>query len=366
MGNSRDFVLKNMSLFFFFLGLFSSSLEFSKAQMVPAVYVLGDSQVDVGNNNYLAVSVAKANFAHNGIDFPTKKPTGRFCNGKNAADLLAEKVGLPSSPPYLSLSKKDASSYIKGVSFASGGAGIFNGTDQVFGQAIPLSKQVENYLAVHKILVQQLGASAAEKHFSKSLFSIVIGSNDLFDYFGSSDLRKKNTPQQFVELMAKTLKVQLKRLYSFGARKFFLSGIPPIGCTPAQRAKNKTYECNEEHNFWSVNYNEGLKAMLKGLKSELHGMKYSYFDIYSVMQKIIQNPSAYGFKEIKAACCGLGELRTEIPCVPISEYCSNRKDHVFWDLYHPTEATARIVVDTLFDGSSKYSFPINVRQLVSA
>ncbi|XWS27818.1 hypothetical protein CRYUN_Cryun25bG0012700 [Craigia yunnanensis] len=365
METCRVFVVKYY-LFFFFLSLFSLSLEFSKAQMVPAVFVFGDSLVDVGNNNYLTVSVAKANFPHNGIDFPNKKPTGRFCNGKNAADLLAEKVGLPSSPPYLSLSNKKNASYVNGVSFASGGAGIFNGTDQVFRQAMPLSKQVENYLAVNNILVQQLGSSAAKNHFSKSIFAIIIGSNDLFDYFGSSDLRKKNTPQQFVDLMANTLKGQLKRLYAFGARKFFLAGIGAIGCSPAERVKNKTQECNEEHNFWSVKYNEALKAMLNGLKSELQGINYSYFDTYSIMQSLIQKPSVYGFNEEKAACCGLGDLKAKVPCVPISTYCSNRKDHVFWDLYHPTEATARILVDTLFDGPSQYSVPMNVRQLVSA
>ncbi|XP_022753924.1 GDSL esterase/lipase At5g55050-like [Durio zibethinus] len=351
--------------FLFFLSLFSLRLELSEAQMVPAVFVFGDSLVDVGNNNHLAVSVAKANFPHNGIDFPTKKPTGRFCNGKNAADFIAEKVGLPSSPPYLSLWKKNNASYVNGVSFASGGAGIFNGTDQFFGQAIPLTKQVENYMAVHKILVQQMGSSAAENHFSKSIFAIIIGSNDLFDYFGSSNLRKKNSPQQFVELMTNTLKGQLKRLYAFGARKFFLAGIGAIGCIPAERAKNKTQECNEERNFWSVKYNELLKAMLNSLKSELQGVNYSYFDTYSIMQNLIQKPSAYGFNEIKAACCGLGDLKAKVPCVPISTYCSNRNDHVFWDLYHPTEATARIFADTLFDGTSQYSVPMNVRQLVS-
>ncbi|KAK8490611.1 hypothetical protein V6N13_134106 [Hibiscus sabdariffa] len=340
--------------------------EFSEAKMVPAVYVLGDSLVDVGNNNHLPVSVAKANFPHNGLDFPTQKPTGRFCNGKNAADLLAEKLGLPSSPPYLSLSKNKNASFQNGVSFASGGAGIFNGTDRVFGQAIPLSNQVNNYLAVHKTLVQQMGSSAAEEHFSKSLFAIVIGSNDLFDYFGSSDLRKKNTPQQFVDLMANTLKGQLKRLYEFGARKFFFAGIGAIGCIPAERVKNKTQECNEERNFWTVKYNDGLKAMLMGLKSELQGISYSYFDTYTIMQNVIRNPSTYGFNEIKAACCGLGDLRAKVPCLPVSEYCSNRNDHVFWDLYHPTEATARIFVDTLFDGSSPVCVPMNVRQLVSA
>ncbi|MBA0550199.1 hypothetical protein Golob_021166 [Gossypium lobatum] len=367
MDGGRGFRVKNFLLFLLFLCLLSLRMEFSRAQMVPAVFVFGDSLVDVGNNNYLPVSIVKADFPHNGIDFPTKKPTGRFSNGKNAADLLAEKLGLPSSPPYLSLLKKaNESSYINGVSFASGGAGIFNGTDQTYGQSIPLLKQVDNYIVVYKSLVQQMGPSGAEKHLSKALFTIVIGSNDMLDYFGSSDLRKKSTPQQFVDLMANTLKGQLKRLYETGARKFVLTGIGVIGCIPAERVKNKTHKCNEECNFWSVKYNEELKAMLKGLKSERQGINYSYFDTYSIMQNVIQKPSSYGFSEIESACCGLGDLRAKVPCVPVSKYCSNRKDHVFWDLYHPTEATARIFVDTLFDGPSQYCIPMNVRQLVSA
>ena len=50
--------------------------------------MFGDSLVDAGNNNYLPFSVAKGNYPHNGIDFPKKKATGRFCNGKNFADVI--------------------------------------------------------------------------------------------------------------------------------------------------------------------------------------------------------------------------------------------------------------------------------------
>lgn len=76
--------------FFFFFTLFCNYLTFSEAALVPAMYVFGDSLVDVGNNNYLNFSAAKANFYPNGIDFPTGKPTGRFCNGKNPADFLGK------------------------------------------------------------------------------------------------------------------------------------------------------------------------------------------------------------------------------------------------------------------------------------
>ncbi|KAJ8754607.1 hypothetical protein K2173_010698 [Erythroxylum novogranatense] len=340
------------------LSLLIVGLQVSVAQMVPAMYVFGDSLVDVGNNNHLPLSAVKANFPHNGIDFPGRKATGRFCNGKNAADVIAEKVGLPSSPPFLSLPSKNASSAITGVNFASGGAGIFNGSDQALKQSLPLTQQVGYY-------EQSVGNVGAQTQLSKSLIVIVIGSNDLFGYSGSSKLQKSTTPQQYVDLMAATLKGLVKRIYATGARKFLLAGVAPIGCSPSQRAKNKSEECNEHLNSMSVMYNQASKSMLEELKSELHGLSYSYFDTYTSLLNLIQKPSDYGFNEVKAACCGLGDLKANVPCLPIATYCSNRKDHVFWDPYHPTEIAARILVDTLFDGHPDYAFPINLRQLLA-
>lgn len=58
--------------------------------MVPAVYVFGDSLLDVGNNNYLpGTDVPRANMPYYGVDFPGGgRPTGRFSNGYNVADLV--------------------------------------------------------------------------------------------------------------------------------------------------------------------------------------------------------------------------------------------------------------------------------------
>ncbi|KAL3733472.1 hypothetical protein ACJRO7_022921 [Eucalyptus globulus] len=345
-------------------------LSCSEGQMVPALFVFGDSIMDVGNNNDLPLSVARAILPYYGVDFPTKKPNGRFSNGKNCADFIAEKLGLPTSPPYLisnSSQSNSSSPFLTGVSFASGGAGIFDGTDEKLQQSIPLKDQVELYRGVHDDLVQHMGSSGAQKHVAKSLFLIGIGSNDIFDYAKSSDLRKQHTPQQYVDLMVSSLKDHLKRLYSYDARKFVFAGLAPIGCTPAHRVRNQNEpgECNEDTNSWCRMYNEALLAMMKGLKSELGDISYSYLDIYNVVLGFIQNPSAYGFTEVKAACCGLGDLRAQIPCLPISQLCSNRRDHVFWDLVHPTEATDRMLIDIVFRGSPQYTYPMGVQQLAA-
>jgi ABC-type transporter Mla maintaining outer membrane lipid asymmetry permease subunit MlaE len=62
--------------------------------LVPAMFVFGDSTLDVGNNNYLknCKTVCKADFPRYGVDYPDHAPTGRFSNGHNLADQLGRSM----------------------------------------------------------------------------------------------------------------------------------------------------------------------------------------------------------------------------------------------------------------------------------
>ncbi|CAA7025845.1 unnamed protein product [Microthlaspi erraticum] len=341
---------------------------------VPGLYVFGDSLVDVGNNNHLLISIARANYARNGVDFPGKKATGRFCNGKNAADFLAEKFGLPLLPPYLSLRdivtrKRKKNAPVPGVNFASGGAGIFNSTDGKHKQAIPLSQQVNDWLSIQEEIYQLGGPSGAQIHLSKSLFIVVIGSNDLFDFVGSSKLKKNNDPQQYTLAMAVKLKEQLKRIHNSGARKFLILGVAQIGCTPGKRNKKSIlHECSEEANMMASLYNEALTKMLQQLKQEIgNTMSYTYFDLFKAIQDIINNPTSYGFADVTSACCGNGKLNGQHPCLPLAKLCPDRSKYLFWDMFgHPTEAAAWTVVDLMLAPNSQYSSPLTLTQLVSS
>ncbi|CAN6976411.1 unnamed protein product [Brassica oleracea var. botrytis] len=448
----------SITIFLIFLGLLRidsfPGLETATgtAASVPAVYVLGDSLVDAGNNNYLAISISKANYPHNGVDFPGSIATGRFCNGKNAADAIAEKFGLPLPPPYLSLKgifkeEERKAAALSGVNFASGGAAIFNGSDQQLRQSIPLSYQVNNWLSIHKELTSQLDPSEAQIHLSKSLFFVVIGSNDIFDYFGSFKLRQKTNPQQYTQSMADKLKeqlkgqaiplsqqlkhwlsihkaltrklgrskaqihlskslfvmvigsndllnyirssqlrrksspqqytqsvvdrfkAQLKTVQETGARRFLILGVAELGCMPSRREKNSTtHECSKEANMLASLYNKALIKMLQQLKEELKSsMAYSYFDMFNSVHDIVSNPTHYGFSDVTSACCGSGVLNAELPCFPVSNLCSDRTKFLFWDRYgHPTEAAARTIVSFVLSEDTQYSAPLTLTQLVSS
>ncbi|WOL18109.1 GDSL esterase/lipase [Canna indica] len=344
----------------------SSSRCHGAPTVVPALYVLGDSLTDVGNNNHLHLSLIKADFPHNGVDYAGREATGRFSNGKNSADFIAEKLGLPPSPPYLSLSHASNSvgTFLSGVNFASGGAGVLNSTHR--DKCLSMNKQIDYYASVYGSIVQQLGSYKAQAHLSNSIFALSIGSNDILGYVRSSSSNKlKHTPQTFIDSLASSLQQQLRRIYNLGARKYVFIGGGPIGCCPALRHDNRTRECNVEANHLSVEYNKRASSLLQQMSIELSDMSYSFFDTYNALLEFINNPDTYGFVEVKSACCGLGKLKARVACIPISSYCSNRRNHIFWDMYHPTEATYEKLTITAFDGSVPYVYPINIKQLVA-
>ncbi|BAF12469.1 GDSL esterase/lipase At5g55050 [Oryza sativa Japonica Group] len=329
----------------------------------PAVYVLGDSQADVGNNNYLPATLPmyKANYPHNGVDYPGGKPTGRFSNGYNFVDYLADSLGVASPPPYLSIS--NTSVYLRGVNFSSGGSGVSNLTNM--GQCISFDEQIDqHYSTVHATLVEQLGPRQASTHLAESLFSVAIGGNDIINRVLLSQL--VGTQDQFISSLANSLKRQLQRMYDLGTRRLLFVGAAPLGCCLMLREQSPTKECHAEANYLSARYNNAVTMLLRDMSAMHPGMSYAFFDTYTALLQYIRQPEAYGYTEVKAACCGLGDNNAMFQCTPASSYCANRTSYMFWDIVHPTEITAKRLTKVAFDGSPPLVYPINISQLTAS
>ncbi|KAM3215316.1 hypothetical protein ACQJBY_067360 [Aegilops geniculata] len=116
------------------LGLVVIGARATGLPVVPAMFVLGASTLDVGNNNHLpGKDVPRADHPFYGIDFPGgPRATGRFSNGYNVADFVARHLGFERSPlAYLELKSRNyiiPSALKTGVSYASAGAGILDST----------------------------------------------------------------------------------------------------------------------------------------------------------------------------------------------------------------------------------------------
>ncbi|KAK1304918.1 GDSL esterase/lipase [Acorus calamus] len=331
---------------------------------VPAIYVFGDSTADVGNNNYLPMNAAKANFPFNGIDFPRGTPTGRFSNGYIGVDYMAKMYGFKRSPPpFLSLTAETIKGKIfSGVNFASGGSGILDTT----GNEIPMTLQVQFFSTVVSNMTSHIGPASAHRLLSESLFLISIGANDLFADFAQFGPQNDTHKDEYVAILTSKYEDHLKKLYNLGARKIGIFGMGLLGCCPALRTKTPSGDCIEDLNLYARKFNRATKSMLHSLSSSLEGMKYTFGNSVKLWSNIFQHPSSYGLKELKSACCGGGRFNGETPCMPNATYCPNRQQYLFWDMFHPSQAAYKLTARAFYDvGSLRFVSPITFKQLAA-
>ncbi|XP_010257904.1 PREDICTED: GDSL esterase/lipase 7-like [Nelumbo nucifera] len=359
-------------VFFFCLLLHIFPTAKSQKPLAPALYAFGDSLLDAGNNNYLPTS-AKANFLPYGINFPNG-PTGRFTNGKTSADILAEYLGLPFPPAYLSLSEDQKMATKTGMNYASGSSGILAGTGKIMGDNLELDKQMElfqdtvkNYLPKQFSNVQQLS-----QYLSKSIFMISAGSNDFILNFSSQYTRNgisvpKVTPEAFSEKLKVTLSEHLQRLYELGARKFIISEVGPLGCIPAViktvKPIGSSGSCTEDINEWANIFNQKVGALVKELSANLPGSMFVNMRVNSLALNIHDKPAVYGIREVSEPCCA-GALNGILLCPPLSPACLLPQTHYFFDPVHPSQTVNTVIIRQCFNGST-ICLP-NVQQLLQA
>ncbi|KAL6228307.1 hypothetical protein ACLB2K_002258 [Fragaria x ananassa] len=328
--------------------ILTSMAAMAASSASPTTFVFGDSLTDVGNNNFLQYSLAKSNYPWYGVDYEGGQATGRFTNGRTVGDIISAKLGISSPPPYLSLSMND-DALLKGVNYASGGAGILNDTGLYFIERLSFDDQVQSFNKTREAIKAKIGSEAATKLLTEALYFIGIGSNDYVNNFLQPFLPdgQEYTHDDFVGLLIGTLGQQFQTLYQLDARKMIFHGLGPLGCIPSQRVKSKKGQCLKEVNLWVLDFNSKVEKLIASLNRRLPRADLTFADTYSDVLDLISNPTAYGFKVSNTSCCKV-DTRIGGLCLPNSKLCKNRKDYVFWDAFHPSDAANVVLADKLF------------------
>ncbi|KAL4362244.1 hypothetical protein GQ457_04G006190 [Hibiscus cannabinus] len=272
-----------------FLGLNNSVLK------TPAVYAFGDSAIDAGNNKFIPNATARFNFMPYGIDFLGGIPTGRTTNGKTVVDFIAESVGLPFTPPMLSLSKAQHKSTRTGVNFGSSSSGI---------QPMPPK--------------------------TKKIF---VRTNDLGIYWELDQKRSYHDVEKYSRY----------KTYGLGARKFVVNNISPLGCRPAyiHRVSHNT-SCVEDVNRRVATFNDLLPNMLMELETSLKGSTFILCDLYKLFEEVHAQPETYGFTNVVDSCCIDVNGNQTRECAPGRIPCSDRETHAFFDPFHPSQSMHKL------------------------
>ncbi|KAL4334570.1 hypothetical protein GQ457_07G021770 [Hibiscus cannabinus] len=333
-----------------------------RREMVPAMFIFGDSLIDNGNNNDLP-SFAKANYFPYGIDF-NGGPTGRFSNGYTMVDEIAELLGLPLIPAY---SEASGDQILHGVNYASAAAGILDITGRNFVGRIPFDQQIKNFQTTLDQITDNLGALDAAEALAKCIFFVGMGSNDYLNNYLMPNYPTRNqyNGQQYADLLVQKYNQQLRTLYNLGARKFVLAGLGRMGCIPSILAQSNAGRCSEEVNRLVLPFNANVKTMMNSLNANLPGARFIYIDIARLFEDIVGNAKTYGFSVVNRGCCGIGRNRGQITCLPFQTPCNNRDEYVFWDAFHPTEKVNIIMARKAFSGDPSIVYPINIKQLAN-
>lgn len=93
----------------------------------------------------------------------------------------------------------------------------------------------------------------------------------------------------------------LQTLYDQGGRNFWVHNTGPLGCLPQKLSLvEKTsgdldrHGCISRYNNAANLFNEGLRNLSQGLRSELKDATIVYVDIYAIKYDLIANSSKYG------------------------------------------------------------------------
>ncbi|KAI3686750.1 hypothetical protein L1987_80435 [Smallanthus sonchifolius] len=332
------------------LVLFSLVVFINGDPLVPALCIFGDSVMDAGNNNHLN-TLLRANFLPYGRDFITHKPTGRFCNGKLAADYTAELLGFETyPPPYLSTANDTL--LLTGANFASAGSGYADQTARLY-KAISLPRQVKHYRKWQKSVVSIVGNERANAMFSRGIHILSAGSSDfLQNYYINPALRKLYKPSKIADYLLKSYHTFIESLYGLGVRRIGVTTLPPVGCLPAAITLfgSGHNECIHRINRDAVMFNNKLNATSQDLVASHPDLKVVVFDVYHPLLGLITKPSDNGFFESRRGCCGTGIVETSLLCNSRSTgTCSNATGYVFWDGFHPSEAANQILAQSLLE-----------------
>ncbi|CAM6004709.1 unnamed protein product [Sphagnum balticum] len=377
-------LLRTKELVTFFIGVIVTCViaaSFAEVQVVdaihsvPAYFVLGDSTLDVGENNYLP-NAYHANFPPYGETF-FHRPTGRFSNGRNVGDFIAQALALPFAPPYL----QPNATFYKGVKFASGGSGLLNTTNPGLVRFISLANLSWHKQTLHVkicgffesyIMCSIIIHRPSIELISRSLFLISVGLNDItFGNLTNPTTQKQYNATQYTNLMLEAYKSGIKTLYASGTRKIVLFGEGVDGCEPIVRIQNNS-QCVDFFNELALEFEAGLKQLVDEFHVIIPGLHLVLAYQYNIEHDMITNPQSFRLKNATAGCCGAGILNAQYQCgtkVPTNvtgvhqTLCKHPSEYLYWDYIHNTEYVDKVKFQYYWDGNTSFVYPFNLRTL---
>ncbi|HMS01639.1 MAG TPA: SGNH/GDSL hydrolase family protein [Gemmatimonadaceae bacterium] len=276
-----------------------STTEPNTEPRFPTMAVFGASLDDMGN----ACAAAPASCP------PPPYATGRASNGPLWVEVLADSLDASLSPASAG-----------GLNFAFGGArtGPVAGTTQTIPN---MQVQATQYL--------QSAPTAGRAETLHIVNAATVG-NDINDALLAGRTNPA-APAQIVAASVQNIVTLVQSLYDGGARHVLLANSTDIGRTPLVAAQGALVSAVASQ--LSQQFNQGLAAALPSLRTSTPGLTLYTLDLGALTAEVFASPATFGFTNLTAPCV--------VPTPP--SLCTAPDTYFFWDGFHPTAATGRLV-----------------------
>ncbi|KAM3196089.1 hypothetical protein ACQJBY_071986 [Aegilops geniculata] len=329
-----------------------------------SIFAFGDSFTDTGNNPivfdwYNVFDVVMR--PPYGMTSFGGLPTGRNCNGRLIIDFIAQGLGLPLVPPYLS----HKGSFQQGANFAVGGATALNSSffhigDPPGASLFPLNTSLEVQLGWFEELKPSLCQTDQEckDFFGRSLFFVgEFGINDYHYSFGKKSMQEIRA---FVPDLIQTIAMGAERVIEHGAKTLVVPGMIPSGCAPPilvtfEDADAWEYDattgCLKEPNEIVKLHNSMLRDAIHKLRAEHPDVTIIHTDLFNHVMEIVKSPEKFGIKKddvLRVCCGGRGRYHYNLSVAcgdEVATTCEDPSTHLFWDGVHLTEAAYHYIAE---------------------
>ena len=284
-------------------------IEGGEEEPKETLFVFGDSLSDTGNL-FNATSAL-------GFPNPPSPPyfDGRFSNGPVAVEILADKLDLN-----LSLDSNFAWS------------GARTGRDNDFDRP-DLGFEIPGLLDQIDSFAESVGSEGADP---EALYLVWVGGNDLL--FAED-------PEAVVTEAVTNIASAVTALADLGAETIAVAQTPDLGRTPFALASGLFEEITDA----SLAFNAGLEETLTSLEESL-GIDAILVDLFSISERIAENPSDFGFSNITDPFLVDG--------VPV-DATADPGEFFFWDPAHFTTEAHEIYADVFQEAIAPGPTPRN-------
>lgn len=278
----------------------STPVEPATPALFSTTVAFGASLDDTGNACNLSAAACT----------PAPYATPRVSNGTLWVELVAQRFGATVTP-----------SRTGGTNFAFSGArtGPIAGTTQ----AVPnMVQQVDTYLA-----------SAFTANRAQTLFVVngaTVG-NDINDALVQG-LTNPQAPLTIINGAVANMVSMVNKLYAGGARNILVVNSTDIGRTPLVRGLGAI--ASSTASALSAQFNTALAAQLPAIRTASPGLTLTLLDLGALTTEVLATPAAFGFTNVVAPC---------LVTTPTPSVCPTPDSFFFWDGFHPTAATGRLV-----------------------